>query len=128
MGAKAGKHFAGSFRVDFLDTEVAVYRTLNDCRKQMEWCGGPVIAPWPEAAFHGMSRRDEGDDGRAFYSVIIHDDAELSVVVHESVHMADELMYAVGIPSGRKNTEVRARLTELVFRRVNDILPRKRAK
>jgi len=45
-----------------------------------------------------------------------------TIIIHECIHMVDELLDCTGIPISMENTETRAYLTEWLYKKVYDII------
>lgn len=113
---------AGVLDVGTFNVQVGVFQSVKNCVKYLRNLGCDPVHD--TRACYGQARWDEDKDGVLWWSIVIEDDATTATVVHECVHMADFIMDKLGIPTGVKNTEVRAYLTADIFRGVMQILGR----
>ena len=60
-------------------------------------------------------------DGVKWHSFILPDNAKPETIVHEISHMTDLILHYNDIPSGIKNTELRAYISECLFRQISNI-------
>lgn len=92
--------------IDVFDTSIPVFTSDKARIKYIEKKGGN---PQPiNGKFRGAAPYDVVGDGGVIFSLILPKDAEISTWAHECVHVADLVMDYSGIPTGVKNTEIRA--------------------
>ena len=79
-----------------------------------------VETPPASAAAFATAHMDVGVDGKAWFGLVIKPEATRATWAHECVHIADFVMDHIGIPTGVKNTEVRAYLVGHLFAGLED--------
>lgn len=99
--------------IDVFGTQVAVFRTEDQRIAALKENGLEPIRT--TEASHASAHMDESADGRAWFSMVIKDQATKATWAHECVHMADFVMDHLGIPTDASNTEVRAYLVGHLF-------------
>ena len=109
--------------VDIFNIDVGVYDSFEarvEHLRETQSVEDPVSAPHESLA---ASYMDEAGDGSMRYTMVLTPRATRGTWVHECVHMADFIMHSVGIPTGYKNTEVRAYLTAHLFSCIEEEMP-----
>lgn len=92
--------------LDMFDMHIPVFTSDKKRVRYMERKG---CIPEPiQAKFRGAVPIDYDSDGTPMLSMILPKDAKISTWAHECTHVADLVMDYLGIPTGVKNTEVRA--------------------
>lgn len=111
----------GVIPLDLFHLEVAVFDRDKDRRKFLRSVG--VGAEKHTAAAFASAHMDCGEDGVAWFSMVIKPDATKATWAHECVHIADFVMDRLGIPTDATNTEIRAYIVGRLFSGLEEIMP-----
>jgi hypothetical protein len=107
--------------LDVFDVQVAVYTDAAQRRDSLEAVG--VKADEYPAGSWATAHKDIGQDGVAWFSMVIKPEASRATWAHECVHIADFVMDHLGMPTGVKNTEVRGYIVGHLFASLDAKLP-----
>ena len=110
----------GVIHLDIFNLDVAVFRTEKARIKELEKQGCVTIAHTPAAI--ASAHLDLTGDGAPRFSMVIKKHATKATWAHECTHIADMVMQTLGIPTGHKNTEVRAYLVGHLFAHLEGML------
>ena len=98
--------------LDVFHVEVGVFRKDSARMAFLKSRGVDVV---PTGSCFGSAHMDKDAEGTPFFSMVLSKKATKATWAHECVHIADFLMGRLGIPTGARNTEVRAYIVGCLF-------------
>lgn len=114
----------GVLNVDIFNITIPVFlcpRMLVDAFKDKNIA---VDEDWADDSIptNGLAIYTRDSEGCAVLGLVIHQDAPVSVWVHEISHLVDFIFNIVGIDGGYEHTETRAHMAGKLFDQLEDIM------